>query len=29
MLFLASEDADFMTGATIPIDGGFAAGKAI
>ncbi len=29
MLFLASEDADFMTGATIPIDGGFVAGKAI
>ena len=29
MLFLASEDADFITGATIPIDGGFAAGKAI
>ena len=29
MLFLASEHADFMTGATIPIDGGFAAGKAI
>ena len=29
MLFLASDDADFMTGATIPIDGGFVAGKAI
>ena len=29
MLFLASEDADFMTGATIPIDGGFVAGKTI
>ncbi len=29
MLFLASEDADFMTGATIPIDGGFVAGKSI
>ena len=29
MLFLASEDADFMTGTTIPIDGGFVAGKAI
>ncbi len=29
MLFLASEDADFMTGATIPIDGGFVAGKAL
>ena len=29
MLFLASEGADFMTGATIPIDGGFVAGKAI
>ena len=29
MLFLSSEDADFMTGATIPIDGGFVAGKSI
>lgn len=29
MLFLASDDADFITGATIPIDGGFVAGKAI
>ena len=29
MLFLASADANFMTGATIPIDGGFAAGKSI
>ena len=29
MLFLASKDADFVTGATIPIDGGFVAGKAI
>ena len=29
MLFLASEDAEFMTGATIPIDGGFVAGKSI
>ncbi len=29
MLFLASEDADFMTGATIPIDRGFVAGKSI
>ena len=29
MLFLASDDANFMTGATIPIDGGFVAGKTI
>ena len=29
MLFLASDDANFMTGATIPIDGGFVAGKSI
>ena len=27
VLFLASPQADFITGATIPIDGGFAAGK--
>ncbi len=27
VLFLASAQADFITGATIPIDGGFAAGK--
>lgn len=27
ILFLASAQADFITGATIPIDGGFAAGK--
>ena len=29
MLFVASDEANFMTGATIPIDGGFAAGKSI
>ena len=29
MLFLASDDANFMTGATIPNDGGFVAGKTI
>ena len=28
ILFLASDKADFITGATFPIDGGFAAGKA-
>lgn len=28
ILFLASPEADFITGATFPIDGGFAAGKA-
>ncbi|MBI3799373.1 MAG: 3-oxoacyl-ACP reductase FabG [Deltaproteobacteria bacterium] len=28
ILFLASPDADFITGATFPIDGGFMAGKA-
>jgi meso-butanediol dehydrogenase/(S,S)-butanediol dehydrogenase/diacetyl reductase len=27
ILFLASSEADFITGATFPIDGGFAAGK--
>jgi len=27
ILFLASPEADFITGATFPIDGGFAAGK--
>jgi meso-butanediol dehydrogenase/(S,S)-butanediol dehydrogenase/diacetyl reductase len=27
ILFLASAQADFITGATIPIDGGFSAGK--
>jgi len=29
ILFLASSEADFITGATFPIDGGFAAGKGI
>ena len=29
MLFVASDEANFMTGATIPVDGGFAAGKSI
>ena len=28
ILFLASDEASFITGATFPIDGGFAAGKA-
>ncbi|MBI3300830.1 MAG: SDR family oxidoreductase [Deltaproteobacteria bacterium] len=27
ILFLASPEADFITGATFPIDGGFTAGK--
>ena len=27
VLFLASPEADFITGATFPIDGGFMAGK--
>jgi meso-butanediol dehydrogenase/(S,S)-butanediol dehydrogenase/diacetyl reductase len=29
ILFLASPEADFITGATFPIDGGFSAGKGI
>jgi meso-butanediol dehydrogenase/(S,S)-butanediol dehydrogenase/diacetyl reductase len=29
ILYLASPEADFITGATFPIDGGFAAGKGI
>ena len=27
ILFLASDEASFVTGATIPVDGGFSAGK--
>jgi len=29
ILFLASADADFVTGATFSIDGGFVAGRAL